>query len=95
MYQYRPDPTSAIGASAVTLPQNSAFWLSTSAAKIVGHARLVGRNATVIAGHHDAYLADKLRAELAPLDPAKREKFLEKIAPSEAVRKLAGFPSTD
>lgn len=62
VYQYRQDPTWAIGASEVTLPQNYAFWLSNSDAKIVGHARLVGRNATVIAGHHDAYLADKLRA---------------------------------
>ena len=42
-----------------------------------------------------AALADKLRAELAPLEPATRAKILDAIDPSEAVRKLAGFPSKE
>ncbi|GAB3352153.1 hypothetical protein [Lysobacter tyrosinilyticus] len=62
VFVYRQDPTWAIGANEITLPQSYAFWLIGSDSKIVGQENLLGRPTTVIQGHHDAYLADKLGA---------------------------------
>jgi hypothetical protein len=58
----RQDPAAAHAAHAVVLPQNYAFWLSDADAKILGSASLLGRDATLIEGTPDAYLADKLGA---------------------------------
>lgn len=62
VYLHRDDPAGATGANEVTLPQNYAFWLTTATSKSAGHDYVVGRQATVIEGHPDAYLTRKLGA---------------------------------
>ncbi|WP_157499798.1 hypothetical protein [Lysobacter sp. Root983] len=63
VFVHRPDPAGAVGADAVLSPQNYAFWLSTEDVRIAGHQRLLGRDATVVAGKHGDYLGRKLGAE--------------------------------
>lgn len=62
VYVTRQDPTWAVGANEVTLPENYAFWLTTSDSEIVGQEKVLDRDATVIFGRHDAYLRNKLGA---------------------------------
>lgn len=62
VYVYRQDSARDGAAGEVTSPENYAFWLSTSKSRIVGHEKLLERDATVISGRHDAYLGKKLRA---------------------------------
>ena len=62
VFVHRQDPAGAHGAADVVLPENYAFWLSSSDAHIVGSASLLGRAATVIEGSHDEYLRTKLGA---------------------------------
>ena len=63
VFVHRPDPAGAVGADAVLSPQNYAFWLSTEEVRIAGHQRLLGRDATVVAGKHSGYLGRKLGAD--------------------------------
>lgn len=62
VFVHRGDATGAIGADNVIAPQNYAFWLSTEDVRIAGRQRLLGREATVVAGKHGDYLGDKLGA---------------------------------
>lgn len=62
VFLHRQDPAAADAASDVAHPQNYAFWLAESAARVVGSDRMLGRKATVIEGHHADYLATKLGA---------------------------------
>jgi len=62
VFVHRDDPAGAHAASDVALPQNYAFWLSDSEARIAGSEPVAGRRAIVIEGHHEPYLAAKLGA---------------------------------
>jgi hypothetical protein len=62
VFVHRQDPAGAHGAADVVLPENYAFWLSSSDAHIAGSVSLLGRAATVIEGSHDEYLRTKLGA---------------------------------
>ncbi|MGH8603061.1 MAG: hypothetical protein ACREXR_09915, partial [Gammaproteobacteria bacterium] len=62
VYVHRQDPAWAVGANEVTLPENYAFWLTTSDSNIVGQDKVLDRDATVIFGRHNAYLRNKLGA---------------------------------
>ncbi|MBS1212228.1 MAG: hypothetical protein H6R26_844, partial [Proteobacteria bacterium] len=62
VYVHRQDSTRDVGAGEVTSPENYAFWLTASRSRIVGHEKLLERDATVISGRHDAYLGKKLGA---------------------------------
>jgi hypothetical protein len=62
VYVHRLDPAAADAASDVVLPQNYAFWLSDSDARITGADVIAGRKAIVIEGDHEPYLAAKLGA---------------------------------
>lgn len=62
VFVHRQDPASAPSASDVALPQNYAFWLSDSGARVVASDVILGRQTTVIEGRHTDYLATKLGA---------------------------------
>lgn len=60
-YYHRQDPAMAYGANEVTFPENYGFWLA-SGYDIIGQEKVVGRDATVLTGKLDAYLASKHKA---------------------------------
>jgi len=63
VYVSRTNPAGAVVADEVVSPENYAFWLTSSDSKVIRHEKVLGRDASVVLGHHDAYLRDKLGAD--------------------------------
>jgi hypothetical protein len=88
VYLHRMDPADAMGADDVLNPENYAFWLDGSDAHVVDHQKLAGRKVNVIAGHHDAYLRDKLGASVFRMWVDDATGVLLKLTGTDASGKL-------
>ncbi|MFF2158601.1 hypothetical protein ACFVVQ_25305 [Paenibacillus chitinolyticus] len=88
VYLHRQDLISAHAASEVLLPQNYAFWLKNDNTKIVGYDKYLGRDATIISGTHDQYVADKLLSKTFTLWIDSKTGILLKLLDNDQNGKL-------
>lgn len=91
VYIYRHDPAQAHSANVVTFPQQYAFWLSNSDAKVVGYEKLFGRNISIIEGKHDSYMSKKLKATTYKMWIDTKSGVLLKLEGKDQNGKIAYF----